>query len=106
MAFSSISSSLTKSAQAVTRSSPSAPTNAAPKTSFADVKANLERSNAFEVPKSVLTLQNRMAAGAEISPRELFSAQISMQRFGLRVELVSKSVESVTASLKRLQQQQ
>lgn len=83
---------------------------AAPRSTFATVQREAQRiSNelpSLAVPQSLMNLQRRILAGGELKPSELLSAQIAMHQFNLKVELVGKGVESLTSSVKRLQQQQ
>ncbi len=49
------------------------------------------------------SLKEKLLGGAEIPPKELLLYQIRASEYGLKVELVSKVGESLSASLKKLQ---
>ncbi|MCB0321604.1 MAG: hypothetical protein KDD60_11820 [Bdellovibrionales bacterium] len=50
-------------------------------------------------------LSTRLTRGESLSPGELIQYQVRAGEFGVRVELVSKVAESLSASLRKLQQQ-
>ncbi len=52
------------------------------------------------------TLKSQLSVqGSELSPADLLQYQITAQRFGLRIELLSKLAESLNASSRKIQQQ-
>ncbi len=61
--------------------------------------------DALQMPKSIAVLEKKVLRGAPVNPSELLSAQINIHKFNLKVELVSKAVEGIVSTVKRVQQQ-
>lgn len=56
-----------------------------------------------DLNEHIAGIQNRVLQGEQFSPRELLLLQVSVGRFNMQVELVSKVAESANATLRRLQ---
>ncbi|MDZ4786194.1 MAG: hypothetical protein SGJ02_08975 [bacterium] len=61
-------------------------------------------SNTQDIHKDLIRLTNAMLSGKNLSPQELLFYQIRAGQFGLQVELLSKLGESLSATVKKLEQ--
>ena len=84
--------------------------------SSASIQSRIQRGGFSEIYEKILSgvqqtdlneqiggVQKRVLQGEQFSPRELLLLQVSVGRFNMQVELVSKVAESANATLRRLQ---
>ncbi len=76
-----------------------------PQRDFLSVLGSIATEANLGMPKNLVALERKITIGATVSPQELLSAQITIHKFNLKVEMLSKGVESLISTAKRLQQQ-
>jgi hypothetical protein len=76
-----------------------------PQRDFLSVLGSIATEANLGMPKNLLALERKINVGAAVSTPELLSAQITIHKFNLKVEMLSKGVESLISTAKRVQQQ-
>lgn len=76
-----------------------------PQRDFLSVLGSIATEANLGMPKNLVALERKINVGATVNPQELLAAQIAIHKFNLKVEMLSKGVESLISTAKRVQQQ-